>query len=107
MVLNPETGHSSTQLHMVFDDEFSTVPFMREDTILPNWTDLVYHISQIGAPYNIDLEDTWFTPYIEEYPSKTSTHVPRVAKENNRNITTSSQSIKQVQVSPIIKKAPS
>ena len=63
--------------------------------------------SESGAPDNNDLKDTWFTPYIEEYPSKTSTHVPRVAKENIRNITTSSQSLKQVQVSPIIKEAPS
>ena len=29
LVLNPETGHVSPQFHVVFDDELSTVPFMR------------------------------------------------------------------------------
>ena len=36
LVLNPATGHVSPQFHVVFDDEFSTVPFMREVTIPPN-----------------------------------------------------------------------
>ena len=66
MVLNPETGHVSPKFHMVFDDEFNTVPFMREGTITLNWTDLVQHSSQSDAPENIDLRDNWFTPDIEE-----------------------------------------
>ena len=57
---------------------------MREVTIHPNWTYLVQSISQSGAPDNIDLKDTWFTPYLDEGPSKTPTHVPRVASENNK-----------------------
>ena len=36
LVLNPETCHVSLQFHLVFDYEFSTVSFMREDTIPPN-----------------------------------------------------------------------
>ena len=28
MVLNPETGHVLPQFNVVFDDEFSTVPFI-------------------------------------------------------------------------------
>ena len=58
LVLNSETGHVSTQFHVVFDDEFFTVPFMREGIIPPNLTDLVQHSSQISAPDNIDLTDT-------------------------------------------------
>ena len=41
LVLNPATGHVSPQFHVVFDDEFSIVPFMRECKIIPNWKDLV------------------------------------------------------------------
>ena len=41
LVLKSATGHFSTNFHVVFDDEFSTVPFMREGKIPPNWTDLV------------------------------------------------------------------
>ena len=45
LVLNPATVNFSPQFHVVFDDELSTVPFTREGTIPPNWTDLVQHIS--------------------------------------------------------------
>ena len=47
---------------------------MREITIPPNWSYFVQLISQIGAPENIDLKDTWFTTDIEEYPGKTPSH---------------------------------
>ena len=65
MVLNPETGHVSPQFQVLLDDEFSTVPFMRQGKISLNFTDIVQRSSQRGAPENIDLTDTWFTPYIE------------------------------------------
>ena len=58
LVLNPATGHVSPQFHMVFDDEFSTVPFMGEGTIPPNWKDLVQHSLQRGAPETIYIKDT-------------------------------------------------
>ena len=29
LVINPATGHISPQFHVMFDDDFSTVPFMR------------------------------------------------------------------------------
>ena len=61
---------------------------MREGTILPNWTDIVQHRLQSRAPDNIYLKKTCFTPYLEEYPSQTPTHMPRVVPENNINIIT-------------------
>ena len=64
LVLNPSTGYVSPKFHMVFDDEFSIVPFMREGTIHPNWTDLVQRISKNVAPDNIAVKYTWFTPDI-------------------------------------------
>ena len=85
---------------MVFDDESSTVPFMREGKIPPNWIDLVYHSSQNYAPDNIDTKYNWFTPDLEEYPSETPSHEPSVAPENNNNTITSSQSAPHVQESP-------
>ena len=45
LVLNPENGHVSPQLHLVFDDKFSTVPCMRKGKIPPNCKDLVQHRS--------------------------------------------------------------
>ena len=71
---------------MLFDDEFSTVPFIREGTIPPNWTDIVQHSSQSGAPENIDLKDTWSTTNIEEDSSETQIHEQNVAPENNNKM---------------------
>ena len=71
LVLNPATGRVSPQFHVVFYDEFSTVPFMREVTIPQNWTYLVQNTSQNSALDNIDLTYTWFTPDLEEEPRKT------------------------------------
>ena len=81
MVINPVTGHVSPQFHVVSDDECSKVKLMREGTTPPNLTDLVQHSSQHGALDNIVLRDNWFTKDIEEYTSKTPTHVPIVAPE--------------------------
>ena len=71
--------------HVVFDDEFYTVPFMREGTIPQNWTYFMQRRSQSGAPDNIDLQDTWFNPDLEEYPRKNPINKPSTATENNNN----------------------
>ena len=47
-----------------------TVTFMKEGIIPPNWTNIVKHISQSGAPEYVDLKYIWYTPYLEEYPRK-------------------------------------
>ena len=73
---------------MVFDDEFYTVPFMREGNIPPNWTDLVQQSSQRGVTDNIDLKGTWFTTDFEEYNSKTPSHKLIIATENNNKMLT-------------------
>ena len=79
LFLNLSTFHVSLQFHVVFDDEFSTVTFMREGTIPPNWTDPVQRSLQIDELDNIDLKDTWFSTDFEECPRRTPTPVPRVA----------------------------
>ena len=88
------TVHVSPQLHAVFDDEFSTVPFVMEGTIIPNWTVILQRISQGGASENIDLKYSWFSLDLEEYAIKTPSHEPRFAPENNKNM------IQQIQESP-------
>ena len=87
LILNPETGNVSSQFHVVFDNEFSTVKFIREGTIQPNWSYAVQQISQSDAKDNIDLKDTCFTPDLEEYPRKTPRNetivVPTTENKNN------------------------
>ena len=41
LVWNPTTGLVSPQYHLVFDNEFSTVPYMEAGTIPSNWDNLV------------------------------------------------------------------
>ena len=100
MIINPETGHVSPQFHMVLDDEFTTVPFVKEGTIPPNWTYIVQHISKSGAPYNIDLNDTWINPDIEEDTIETLIHKPNVSPENKNSMLILLQSEPQVYESP-------
>ena len=92
----PRNYHVSLQFHVVFDDEFSTVPFTREVTIPLSLIDLVQRNSKCFAPENIDLKDNWFTPYLEEDPKETPTHVPRYTPENNRTFITSLHPIQQI-----------
>ena len=91
---------------MVFGDEFYIVTFMREGTINPNCTYLVQCISQIYAPDNIDLKDTWLTPNIEEDPSYTPSDDPSVYLNNNNIMLTSLQPVLNVQEIPSSEGAP-
>ena len=70
---------------------------MREGKIPLNWTNCVQLRSQISSSKNIDLKDTWFTPDLDEDPSKTSNQEPSVAPENSNNTITLSQSVPHLQ----------
>ncbi len=41
LVLNSRTGHVSHQFHVVFDDLFMTVSYMKKNEVPPNWAELV------------------------------------------------------------------
>ena len=56
----PTSWSCLTSIHVVFDGEFSTLPFMREVIIPQNCTDIMQWISQSSAPDNISLKDTKF-----------------------------------------------
>jgi hypothetical protein len=47
LILNPQTGHVSPLFHMVFDDDFTTVPYLGTATVPPHWAELVYTSSKI------------------------------------------------------------
>jgi hypothetical protein len=57
LILNPRTGHISPQYHVVYDDDFTTVPYLRSETVPPRWAELVRESSQL---YQTDSQtDTW------------------------------------------------
>ena len=62
MVLNPKTGLVSPQFHVVFDDDFTTVPHLRKGTVPPNWAKLVESSSEKSTSEFYDLTKTWFAP---------------------------------------------
>ena len=62
LVLNPTTGHCSPQFHVVFDDEFTTVPFMREGTVPPNWRQLLNESTELATEESFNLAKTWNIP---------------------------------------------
>ncbi len=40
LVFNPKTAKVSPQYHVVFDYDFTTVPYMEQGEVPPNWEDL-------------------------------------------------------------------
>jgi hypothetical protein len=49
LVSNPSTGHVSPQYHIVFDDDFTMVPYMEAGMIPPHWSDLVHSSSELAV----------------------------------------------------------
>ena len=59
LVFNPSTGHVSPQYHVVFDDDFTTVQYMNEGAVPPNWADLVHHSSELATKESFVLTENW------------------------------------------------
>lgn len=66
LVLNPKTLHVSPQYHVVFDDEFSTVPFMKNGEVPPHWSDLVKQSTELATDEDFDLATTWANDFIND-----------------------------------------
>ena len=62
LVLNPRTGHILPQFHIVFDDLFTTVPFMNKSQLPPNWAELVKDYCKLVTDERFSLEKTWLFP---------------------------------------------
>ena len=69
LVFNPHTGQVSPQYHIVFDDTFSTVPYMDAGMVPPHWEDLLWHSTKKATNEEVELaqdcvcvcvEATWF-----------------------------------------------
>ena len=55
LVLNPKTLHMSPQFHVVFDNDFTTVPYMANGTIPPHWKELVEHSRTLATEEDLNL----------------------------------------------------
>jgi len=59
LVFNPRTGQVSPQYHVVFDDTFSTVPYMDAGTEPSHWHDLLKYSSEKATDEDFDLTEEW------------------------------------------------
>jgi hypothetical protein len=62
LVLNPRTGHVSPQFHVVFDDHFTTVPFMEKNEVPPHWAKLIENSREKVTEEHYELAKTWLFP---------------------------------------------
>ncbi len=58
LVLNPRTGHILPQFHVVFDDNFTTVEYIRKLTVPLHWAELVCSSAEIQI-YSEHQVSTW------------------------------------------------
>ncbi len=49
----------SPQYHVVFDDTFSTIPYMDAGTVPPHWEDLLKHSSKKATDEEFSLAKDW------------------------------------------------
>ena len=47
LVLNSRTGHISPQLHVIFDENFTKVPYLMTSTVPTKWETLVSQSSEL------------------------------------------------------------
>ena len=66
LILNPRTGHVSPQFHVVFDDNFTTVPYMNKNQVPPNWANLVESSREDVTVEQYDLANTWLASTLEQ-----------------------------------------
>jgi hypothetical protein len=95
LIFNPRTGHISPQFHIIFDDDFMTVPYLRTATIPSYWADLVRASSKLHV-YTKRQVDTWqsLPELIPENGDFTSeqTEVPNIVLGTHTNNAASSSS---------------
>ena len=60
LVLNLQTGHVSPQYHIVFDDEFTTVPYLQSTEAPPNWEYLVANHTEKATDEAFSIASTWY-----------------------------------------------
>ena len=77
--MNPRSELVSPQYHLVFDDEFSTVPYLSSTDIPPQWLALVKHSSERTPTGDYTVAKTWFN----EISQDESTGIEPIILTNN------------------------
>lgn len=59
LILNLRTGHVSPQFHVIFDDDFTTVDALANDSEQDNWVFLCKTQAELDAAHDVDNDETW------------------------------------------------
>ena len=81
MVMNPKTGLVSPQFHLVFDENFETVPHLRAGTVPENWANLVNNSRQKSTEGFYDITKTWFDGEVDITADSPATPIPSAAMQ--------------------------
>ena len=65
--MNHKSGLVSPKFHLVFDENFETVPHIWDGTVLDNWAQLVASSKENSLKGFYDVTKTWFEGKV--YPS--------------------------------------
>ena len=58
--MNPNSGLLSPLYHLIFDDNFETVPHLRSLTVPDKWSELVASSKEKSIEGFYDVTKTWF-----------------------------------------------
>ena len=81
LVLNLKTGLVSPQFHVVFDENFTTVPYLSSIAPPPNWTHLLQHSTEKTTIEAQQLSYKWLHP---DVPDNTPDNIQPI---NHPNVT--------------------
>ncbi len=66
LVLNLTTGHVSSQYHVVFDDDFTTVSHLKLGMVPTNWPELFKNNREILTDETFQLQSDWNQPFSQQ-----------------------------------------
>ena len=61
LVFNPKTTRVSLQYHVIFDDDFTTVSYMEQGEVSPNWEELSRLSAKSATDKSVNLALDWMS----------------------------------------------
>ena len=81
LVMNPKISIVSPQFHLVFDDNFESVPHLNSGTVPENWEDLVTNSREKSTEGFYDITKTWFDGEVDITADSPATSIPPAAMQ--------------------------
>ena len=70
-----------SQFHLIFDNNFETVPHLRAGTVPENWVDLVTNSREKSIEVFYDITKTWFDGEVDITADSPATSIPLAAMQ--------------------------